>query len=161
MLQWHLMRMCDWYQMNTLNDQQAPEGGVMTLTHVRLQNENQPVRLQSPCRCPGPICKTATQDWSLLTSRRATSLLKIHKAFSERSQKVFFVRRCWIATCTHSLNRPVQDVDYNCLLIDHKSCDAPCSFKQLLRGVRSRDCRAAAAAAGKMALMDKWNRDRG
>lgn len=52
MLQWHLMRMCDWYQMNTLNDQRAPEGGVMTLTHVRLQNENQPVRLQSPCRCP-------------------------------------------------------------------------------------------------------------
>lgn len=142
--------------MNTLNDQQAPEGGVMTLTHVRLQNENQPVRLQSPCRCPEANMQNC--NTRLIITNKPTR----HKPFEnsqgflrKRSQKVFFVRRCWIATCTRSLNRPVQDVDYNCLLIDHKSCDAPCSFKQLLRGVRSRDCRAAAAAAGKMALMDK------
>lgn len=39
--------------MNTLNDQQAPECGAIMLTHVRLQNENQPGEASITLQMPG------------------------------------------------------------------------------------------------------------
>lgn len=74
--------------------------------------------------------------------------LDIHKAFFTGSHKVFFNFTRLLHAHT-KLKQILQDMDYSCRLLDHKSCDAPCSFKlhQEEKGVEIVE--QAATAAGK------------
>lgn len=96
-----------------------------------------------------------------------------HKTETDHTRKPFDIHKVFFLTTSHKVSFTLPDfymhtqsskqilqvTDSSCRLIDHKSYDAPCAFKPLSRGERSGEGRAGGRR--KMALMDKWNRDRG
>lgn len=144
-----------WFQMNTCCTADSAQ--------VILWNEKHSVRLQSLGGCLWAKYAKCNTRLRLIINTKLTgkkALWYLNCSFLPHD----LILLCWGCSMHTKLKEILQDMDYSCLVMDHKSCDAPYAFKLLLRRERSWDSGGGGGSCTsnrKMVLMDEWNGGKG